>query len=241
MALPHVSGNVSDVCLSPASFEDDSCSSDESCDDMPDSPTSDDSQPSNSSSGLNGSQPGSGRTRRRVGGKGSSEFTGKKQHRPSSGNHKEKEPHLVARRNARERRRVQLVNDGFVRLRRKIPTEPRNKKLSKVKTLRSAINYIMHLQETLNEAANRQTRMEEMENVGMNVALAHQAPPHYDWPQYEVPMVRQITFISFASYFGVVSVSCKSFIKRISFRLVLFLQELNQSYRMFCSIADKVV
>lgn len=196
MALPHVSGNVSDVCLSPASLDDDSCSSDESCDDLPDSPTSDDSQPSHSSSGLSGSQPGSGRTRRRVGGKGTSEFTGKKQLRPAA-NHKEKEPHLVARRNARERRRVQLVNDGFVRLRRKIPTEPRNKKLSKVKTLRSAINYIMHLQETLNEAANRQSRMEEMENVGMNVALAHQAQPHYDWQQYEVPMVRPITCVSY--------------------------------------------
>ncbi|XP_078000373.1 uncharacterized protein LOC144452994 [Glandiceps talaboti] len=65
--------------------------------------------------------------------------------------HKEKEPHLVARRNARERRRVQMVNDGFLRLRRHVPTDPRNKKLSKVKTLRSAINYILHLQQLLED------------------------------------------------------------------------------------------
>ena len=43
-----------------------------------------------------------------------------------------KEPHLVARRNARERRRVQMVNEGFSLLRRQIPTEPKHKKLSKV-------------------------------------------------------------------------------------------------------------
>ena len=196
MALPHVSSDTSDVCLSPASL-DDSYSSDESCDDLPDSPASDDSQHSLASSGPNGPQSGSVRTRRRASGKGNSALTGKKHLRPAA-QQKEKEPHLVARRNARERRRVQLVNDGFVRLRRKIPTEPRNKKLSKVKTLRSAINYIMHLQETLNEAANRQTRMEEMENVGMNVALAHQAQPHYDsWPQYDMQMVRYTNNISF--------------------------------------------
>ncbi|XP_011681646.1 helix-loop-helix protein 6-like [Strongylocentrotus purpuratus] len=74
---------------------------------------------------------------------------------------KEKEPHLVQRRNARERRRVQLVNDGFIRLRRKIPTEPRNKKLSKVKTLRSAINYILHLQQMITESDSQQQRMVE--------------------------------------------------------------------------------
>ncbi|EDO31750.1 predicted protein, partial [Nematostella vectensis] len=55
---------------------------------------------------------------------------------------KQKEPAVVARRNARERKRVKLVNDGFMRLRKHVPTDPKNKKLSKVKTLRSAIEYI---------------------------------------------------------------------------------------------------
>lgn len=65
---------------------------------------------------------------------------------------KTKEPEVVARRNARERRRVKLVNDGFLRLRKHVPTDPKNKKLSKVKTLRSAIDYIRHLQQLLNQA-----------------------------------------------------------------------------------------
>lgn len=65
---------------------------------------------------------------------------------------KQKEPEVVARRNARERRRVKLVNDGFLRLRKHVPTDPKNKKLSKVKTLRSAIDYIRHLQQLLNQA-----------------------------------------------------------------------------------------
>ena len=66
---------------------------------------------------------------------------------------KTKEPEVVARRNARERRRVKLVNDGFLRLRKHVPTDPKNKKLSKVKTLRSAIDYIRHLQQLLNQAS----------------------------------------------------------------------------------------
>lgn len=70
---------------------------------------------------------------------------------------KAKEPEVVARRNARERRRVKLVNDGFLRLRKHVPTDPKNKKLSKVKTLRSAIDYIRHLQQLLNQASKNST------------------------------------------------------------------------------------
>ena len=69
---------------------------------------------------------------------------------------KQKEPAVVARRNARERKRVKLVNDGFVRLRKHVPTDPKNKKLSKVKTLRSAIDYIRHLQHLLSQANKHQ-------------------------------------------------------------------------------------
>ena len=46
--------------------------------------------------------------------------------------HCEKPPQLVQRRNARERRRVQAVNNAFVRLRRYIPYENKHKRLSKV-------------------------------------------------------------------------------------------------------------
>lgn len=37
--------------------------------------------------------------------------------------HKEKPPQVVAKRNARERRRVQAVNNAFVRLRKAVPIE----------------------------------------------------------------------------------------------------------------------
>ncbi|OQR78283.1 hypothetical protein BIW11_00329 [Tropilaelaps mercedesae] len=65
--------------------------------------------------------------------------------------HREKPPHLVARRNARERRRVQAVNGVFAKLRKCVPIENRSKRLSKVKTLHKAIEYIAALQRLLEE------------------------------------------------------------------------------------------
>lgn len=71
-------------------------------------------------------------------------------------------PLAVARRNARERNRVRQVNDGFAALRRHIPDEVAaafenansnrgpNKKLSKVETLRMAVEYIRNLENLLN-------------------------------------------------------------------------------------------
>ncbi|XP_065222674.1 transcription factor Atoh1-like [Planococcus citri] len=57
---------------------------------------------------------------------------------------------VVARRNARERRRVQAVNGAFQRLRKVVPIEEnKSKRMSKVKTLQLAIEYINQLQELL--------------------------------------------------------------------------------------------
>ncbi|XP_067123556.1 achaete-scute homolog 1a-like isoform X1 [Centruroides vittatus] len=61
------------------------------------------------------------------------------------------QPTAVARRNARERRRVRMVNLGFTTLRDHVPSGAKNKKLSKVETLRSAIEYIKQLQDLLGE------------------------------------------------------------------------------------------
>ena len=58
----------------------------------------------------------------------------------------------MARRNARERKRVQAVNSAFVRLRKCVPVENRNKRLSKVKTLHRAIEYIGALEKVLRES-----------------------------------------------------------------------------------------
>ncbi|CAD7091341.1 unnamed protein product [Hermetia illucens] len=70
-------------------------------------------------------------------------------------------PPSVARRNARERNRVKQVNNGFTTLRQHIPDKIINaltnggrgasKKLSKVDTLRLAVEYIRRLQDILDE------------------------------------------------------------------------------------------
>lgn len=74
------------------------------------------------------------------------------------------QPASVARRNARERNRVKQVNNGFATLRQHIPPSitqafaPQgssnrggSKKLSKVETLRLAVEYIRSLQQLINE------------------------------------------------------------------------------------------
>lgn len=55
-------------------------------------------------------------------------------------------PQKVARRNARERNRVKQVNCGFEMLRAHIPSAAKQKKMSKVDTLKHAVEYIQSLQ-----------------------------------------------------------------------------------------------
>ena len=60
----------------------------------------------------------------------------------------------VARRNERERNRVKLINMTFATLREHLPFEPQNtksKKMSKVDTLKAAINYIRYLQDLVDD------------------------------------------------------------------------------------------
>ncbi|XP_044254958.1 achaete-scute homolog 1b-like [Tribolium madens] len=79
--------------------------------------------------------------------------------KPKSGGKTAPQPIAVARRNARERNRVKQVNNGFANLRQHIPnfiaaafesnTRGGNKKLSKVETLRMAVEYIRSLEDLL--------------------------------------------------------------------------------------------
>ncbi|XP_072233491.1 achaete-scute homolog 4-like [Leuresthes tenuis] len=59
------------------------------------------------------------------------------------------EPAFIQKRNERERHRVRCVNEGYARLREHLPQEFEDKRLSKVETLRAAIDYIKHLQSLL--------------------------------------------------------------------------------------------
>ncbi|KAL1459388.1 hypothetical protein WDU94_011373 [Cyamophila willieti] len=58
----------------------------------------------------------------------------------------------TARRNARERRRVQAVNEAFCKLSRLVPqvrVKDRSKRVSKLKTLAAAMEYIAILSDIL--------------------------------------------------------------------------------------------
>lgn len=61
------------------------------------------------------------------------------------------QPQAVARRNERERNRVKQVNLGFATLREHVPSGNKSKKMSKVDTLKSAVDYIKYLTQLLDE------------------------------------------------------------------------------------------
>ena len=61
------------------------------------------------------------------------------------------EPAFIRKRNERERERVRCVNEGYERLRRHLPIDKRDKRISKVETLRAAISYIHQLQNILTD------------------------------------------------------------------------------------------
>ncbi|KAH8286730.1 hypothetical protein KR018_003091 [Drosophila ironensis] len=112
----------------------------------------------------------------------------------------------VARRNARERNRVKQVNNGFVNLRQHLPQNVINtlsnggrgasKKLSKVDTLRIAVEYIRGLQDMLDDGTGNSSmpRMiynsaDESSNDGSyqdqdyNDSLESGSPQHQFVPQ----------------------------------------------------------
>ncbi|KAK7107329.1 hypothetical protein V1264_015272 [Littorina saxatilis] len=70
----------------------------------------------------------------------------------------EAKPVSVSRRNARERNRVKLVNSGFEVLREHVPNGKKNRKMSKVDTLRSAVEYIRQMQEMIDEHDQKEGR-----------------------------------------------------------------------------------
>lgn len=66
---------------------------------------------------------------------------------------------LIRLRNLRERKRVRSVNDGFDRLRKHLPAQQefkKDKRLSKVQTLKLAITYIRQLENILDSTGGKQ-------------------------------------------------------------------------------------
>ena len=104
--------------------------------------------------------------------------------------HRDKPQHLVQRRNARERRRVQAVNGAFQRLRRLIPFENKHKRISKVKTLKLAMDYIDQLQALIQEHdLQLQNSM-----CGGGVVIQHDPPVHYQMTEQEAPNPRDCRY-----------------------------------------------
>ncbi|XP_033104805.1 achaete-scute homolog 5-like [Anneissia japonica] len=71
------------------------------------------------------------------------------------------EPSFIRRRNERERERVRCVNEGYARLRERLPSDNPEKRLSKVETLRMAIKYIKHLQGVLSTEEHKENEETE--------------------------------------------------------------------------------
>ncbi|XP_036355372.1 achaete-scute homolog 5-like [Octopus sinensis] len=59
------------------------------------------------------------------------------------------EPAFIRKRNERERERVRCVNEGYAQLKKHLPLAQKDKRLSKVETLRTAIHYIRYLEDML--------------------------------------------------------------------------------------------
>ena len=79
----------------------------------------------------------------------------------------ETKPISVSRRNARERNRVKLVNQGFNILREHVPNGRKNRKMSKVDTLKSAVEYIRRMTELLREDDEKTFDTPEFSSVGI--------------------------------------------------------------------------
>ena len=105
-------------------------------------------------------------------------------------------PQKVARRNARERNRVKQVNCGFEMLRAHIPSAAKQKKMSKVDTLRHAVEYIQSLQLMLTEKNTNTTclpspipQSSEVNNFApppvQNYPLTPQTPTSMTFPSTE--------------------------------------------------------
>ncbi|NP_001034533.1 asense [Tribolium castaneum] len=104
------------------------------------------------------------------------------------------QPVAVARRNARERNRVKQVNNGFANLRQHIPnfiaaafesnSRGGNKKLSKVETLRMAVEYIRSLEDLLaldESTVSSSTSSIPSPSTTDDLSTNPTPPPHYTY------------------------------------------------------------
>ncbi|XP_017773203.1 PREDICTED: achaete-scute homolog 1a-like [Nicrophorus vespilloides] len=114
------------------------------------------------------------------------------------------QPASVARRNARERNRVKQVNNGFATLRQHIPASVAaafsppgiptggrgaSKKLSKVDTLRLAVEYIRSLQQMIDDHETELSSQSGSEHNVMDSRYYSSSPETMNHQQYTYPVM----------------------------------------------------
>ena len=101
-------------------------------------------------------------------------------------------PAKVARRNARERNRVKQVNCGFEVLRAHIPSAAKAKKMSKVDTLRHAVEYIQVLQQMCSDkdsaSITNNCPTTTVPATASAASPSYQAPQQYSSGQPQPPL-----------------------------------------------------
>ncbi|KAH8305305.1 hypothetical protein KR044_000169, partial [Drosophila immigrans] len=114
----------------------------------------------------------------------------------------------VVRRNARERNRVKQVNNGFSQLRQHIPVAiiadlsngrrgigpGANKKLSKVSTLKMAVEYIRRLQRLIDDNDQQQTQQQQTQQ--QHLSYQQQLQQQQQQQQHFYALQQQLQLIS---------------------------------------------
>lgn len=112
----------------------------------------------------------------------------------------------VVRRNARERNRVKQVNNGFSQLRQHIPVAiiadlsngrrgigpGANKKLSKVSTLRMAVEYIRRLQRLIDDNDQKQQHQHQQQQLNSQQQQQQQLPTQQQQQQQHFNYQQQL-------------------------------------------------
>ncbi|PAV80331.1 hypothetical protein WR25_08373 [Diploscapter pachys] len=100
------------------------------------------------------------------------------------------------KRNERERKRVDQVNQGFNQLRERVPKSKGKQKLSKVETLREAVNYIRQLKSLLGDATLSQMCSYSEQLIHCNTSSFNSSSGF----QSNIPQ-SDCSFVSSCSYF----------------------------------------
>merc|ERR1719340_119487 len=99
-------------------------------------------------------------------------------------------PPKTVRRNTRERNRVKQIDQGFEKLRVTIPSAAAQKKISRVKILASAVDYIQHLHTMLAQVEGVKQEISPLPTPPKSSTpqtMTSYGHPHFPHPGYMTP------------------------------------------------------